>query len=298
MFVITKDISLDFCGFPTKNGVSVYYTVSVYGEKRFFVLNECQKMSRKTPLPYRKTASPMRTEVRVDFVGKRSSTNPSPSSCILRSFRCRISDLFGYKMGGKESKPKEEKKTWDGRKYNVGEELFKGVTPGMIFEAKVGKEDQKPPSRHTIFGANTVVAKELRKSLAKADISLRFRFVHDRYIPKQLFESDETWMVDYMEKEAVDYVINGSSHVYMLNEFEYATRVWKEKWPKFVQLVVDSCIKHKAKLIFLDNDMVYATADVGNMTEESSEDPESKKGKVRKECGEIIMNNIKSGNAT
>ena len=201
-------------------------------------------------------------------------------------------------MGGKESKPKEEKTTWDGRKFNVGEELFKGVTPGIIYNAKVGKEEQKPPIRHTIFGANTVVAKELRKALAKADISLRCRFVHDKYIPKQLFESDETWMVDYMNKEAVDYIINGSSHVYMLNEFDYSTSVWKAKWPAFVKLVVESCIKHKAKLIFLDNDMVYATADVGNMTEESKEDPESKKGKIRKECGEIIMNHIKSGKLT
>ena len=201
-------------------------------------------------------------------------------------------------MGGKESKPKEEKTTWDGRKFNVGEELFKGVTPGIIYTAKVGKEEQKPPIRHTIFGANTVVAKELRKALAKADISLRCRFVHDKYIPKQLFESDETWMVDYTDKEAVDYIINGSSHVYILNEFEYATRVWKDKWPTFVKLVVESCVKHKAKLIFLDNDMVYASEDVGNMTEESKEDPESKKGKVRKECGEIITNHIKSGKLT
>ena len=147
-------------------------------------------------------------------------------------------------MGGQESKPKEEKTTWDGRKFNVGEELFKGVTPGIIYHAKVGKENEKPPIRHTIFGANTVVAKELRKAMAKADISLRFRFVHDKYIPKQLFESDETWMVDYMEKEAVDYIINGSSHVYLLNEFEYSTSVWKTKWPTFVKLVVESCIKH------------------------------------------------------
>ena len=187
--------------------------------------------------------------------------------------------MFG--LFGGDSKPKEVKKTWDGRTYNAGEELMKGVTPGEIFQNKEGKEGQSPPMRHTVFGSGSMVAKEMRKALAARDPTIRVRFVNDKYIPKQLFESDETWKVDYMVPEAVDYIISGSTHVYLLNEFEYSTRVWKEKWPKFMKQVVESCIKHKAKLIFLDNDMVYAESAVGNMTEDSPLDPPSKKGKVR-----------------
>ena len=195
----------------------------------------------------------------------------------------RTGTMFGF-LGGGDGKPKEVKKTWDGRTYNAGEELMPGVTPGEIFQNKEGKEGQEPPKRHTVFGAGSMVSKEMRKSLAAKDPSIRVRFVNDKYIPKQLFESDETWKVDYMNKDAVDYIISGSTHVYLLNEFEYATRVWKDKWPKFMKLVVDSCIKHKAKLIFLDNDMVYAESAVGNQTEDSPVDPPSKKGKVGRGC--------------
>ena len=204
----------------------------------------------------------------------------------------RTGTMFGF-LGGGDGKPKEVKKTWDGRTYNAGEELMPGVTPGEIFQNKEGKEGQEPPKRHTVFGAGSMVSKEMRKSLAAKDPSIRVRFVNDKYIPKQLFESDETWKVDYMNKDAVDYIISGSTHVYLLNEFEYATRVWKDKWPKFMKLVVDSCIKHKAKLIFLDNDMVYAESAVGNQTEDSPVDPSSKKGKVGRGCCVVCIRTMR-----
>ena len=178
----------------------------------------------------------------------------------------------------------------DGEKYWSGKPLVDcpGVIPGFIPEFP-----NNSIPRHTIFGAGNPLSKEFRKALAEMDSTAKCRFVNSQYIPKQLFESDETYLIKYDDEMAIDYVVNMSCVVYIFNDFPYSTEVWKVCWPAFLQKVIQACIKHGSKLVLMDSELVYADSEIPNMTELSTIAPSSEKGKVRKELCGMIMNEVR-----
>jgi hypothetical protein len=175
-------------------------------------------------------------------------------------------DFFG--LGGGPAKPEKPQLP----------EISAGVVAGSVWKGPQGSN----PLRHTILGAGTVFCKAFRKALAERDPTAKCRLVKATGVPKQLFESDETYKCDFEQAAALDYVIQGSCVVYCMHEFEFDQTVWKAKWPKFMRAVLDACIKHKAKLVFVQfNPYVYSDSAVGNMVEDSEQEPSSVKGKVR-----------------
>jgi nucleoside-diphosphate-sugar epimerase len=77
--------------------------------------------------------------------------------------------------------------------------------------------------------------------------------------------------------------------------FDYKLKVWEDKWPKLMRAAIDACIKHKSKLVFFDNVYLYDKNAIPHMTEESAINPSSKKGMVRKEIAEMLLDEITSG---
>jgi len=65
-----------------------------------------------------------------------------------------------------------------------------------------------------------------------------------------------------------------------------------------MKVTIDACIKHKAKLIFFDNIYLYDIKTIGHMLEDSPINPPSKRGLVRKEIAEMLMNEVTVGNLT
>lgn len=114
--------------------------------------------------------------------------------------------------------------------------------------------------------------------------------------PKKVNESDELFPLDVNDLIRIDQAIVGSEVVYVTIGFPYQLKIWKEIWPAFMQTVIDSCKKHNAKLVFLDNVYMYAKSAIPNMTEDSPILPPSKKGEIRKQLHEMIMNEVEKKN--
>jgi nucleoside-diphosphate-sugar epimerase len=143
----------------------------------------------------------------------------------------------------------------------------------------------------TILGGGGAIGTELAKSLS--DFTNKVRIVSRN--PKKVNENDELMSADLSNREHVFKAVEGSEVVYVTIGFDYNHRTWKEKWPAFMQNVIDACKKYHAKLVFFDNVYMYDSNHLVNMTEETPVNPVSKKGKVRAQVAEMITDEFGKG---
>jgi nucleoside-diphosphate-sugar epimerase len=143
----------------------------------------------------------------------------------------------------------------------------------------------------TILGANGTIGSVLAKELK--NYTDKIRLVSRN--PRKVNESDELLPADLSLPGMVDKAVAGSEVVYLVIGFDYKIEVWEEKWPKLMREVIDSCIKHNARLVFFDNVYMYDIKEIPNMTEESAINPPSRKGKVRKDIAQMITDEVKTG---
>jgi nucleoside-diphosphate-sugar epimerase len=116
--------------------------------------------------------------------------------------------------------------------------------------------------------------------------------------PKKANEADELFPLDVSNLQQIDKAVAGSEVVYITIGFDYKLSVWRRMWPPFMQAVIEACQAHGARLVFFDNVYMYAKEAIPHMTEESPLDPPSKKGAVRKQLHEMIMNEVARGTLT
>jgi nucleoside-diphosphate-sugar epimerase len=143
----------------------------------------------------------------------------------------------------------------------------------------------------TILGANGTIGSLLAKDLR--NYTDRIRLVSRN--PKRINYSDELFPADLSNSEVVDKAVEGSDVVYLVVGFDYKTEVWQKKWPKLMRATIDACIKYKARLVFFDNVYMYAIDAIPHMTEESKINPPSRKGEVRRQIVQMIMDEVKAG---
>jgi nucleoside-diphosphate-sugar epimerase len=143
----------------------------------------------------------------------------------------------------------------------------------------------------TILGANGTIGSVLAKELITYTNKIR---LVSRY-PRKVNESDELFPADLSNPAVVDDAIKDSEVVYLVVGFDYTLKVWEEKWPKLMRATIDACVKYKARLVFFDNVYMYDINAIPHMTEESSLNPPSRKGAVRKRISEMIMDEVKAG---
>ncbi|MFL5787768.1 MAG: NAD-dependent epimerase/dehydratase family protein [Flavisolibacter sp.] len=148
--------------------------------------------------------------------------------------------------------------------------------------------------KQTILGANGTIGSVLAKELKNYTDDIRLVSRN----PKKVNDKDELFPADLSNPEMVDKAIEGSSVVYLVVGFDYNIKVWRDKWPKLMQATITACKKHNAKLVFFDNVYLYDINAIGHMTEDSPINPPSKKGQVRKEIAEMLMNEVKAGKLT
>ncbi|MEI7490708.1 MAG: NAD-dependent epimerase/dehydratase family protein [Bacteroidota bacterium] len=108
------------------------------------------------------------------------------------------------------------------------------------------------------------------------------------------YSNEETFKMDLLEAAATADAVAGSGVVYLLAGLQYDTGVWKADWPKVMDNVIAACVKHKAKLVFIDNVYMYGLVR-GWMTEETPYNPCSRKGEVRAEIANRLMDRVKKG---
>ncbi len=116
--------------------------------------------------------------------------------------------------------------------------------------------------------------------------------------PKKINETDELFPIDLNDLSQIDKAVAGSEVVYVVIGFEYKLSVWQKTWPPFLKSVINACKTHNAKLVFFDNVYMYSKSAIPHMTETSPIQAPSKKGEVRKELHEMIMNEVEKNALT
>jgi len=146
----------------------------------------------------------------------------------------------------------------------------------------------------TILGSGGAIGIELAKALKAYTSEIRLVSRH----PKKVNESDILMAADLLNPKHVYKAVKGSDVVYVTVGFPYYTKVWQDCWPKFIKNVIDACKEFNAKLVFFDNMYMYDPKYLDRMTEETPIKPPSKKGQVRAEVAQLIMDEVKADTLT
>ncbi|MCB0652201.1 MAG: NAD-dependent epimerase/dehydratase family protein [Saprospiraceae bacterium] len=146
----------------------------------------------------------------------------------------------------------------------------------------------------TILGAGGGIGIPLAKALKQYTHQIRLVSRN----PKKVNDTDELFSLDFNDLSQIDKAIAGSEVVYVVVGFEYKLSVWQATWPPFMKAVIEACKKHEAKLVFFDNVYMYAKSAIPHMTEDAPLQPPSKKGAVRKQLHEMIMEEVAQKNLT
>lgn len=112
--------------------------------------------------------------------------------------------------------------------------------------------------------------------------------------PQKINPQDELFIADLTDAEQTMAAVKGSDVAYLTVGLRYHTKTWQEQWPVVMRNVINACKIHKTKLVFFDNVYLYGKVD-GWMTEDSPIRPASKKGQVRAEIAEMLMEAVRSG---
>ena len=143
----------------------------------------------------------------------------------------------------------------------------------------------------TILGANGNIAKVLSSELRSQRIDLR----QVSRNPTSVHPGDELVKADLLDATQVSDAVKGSEIVFLVAGITYKTAIWKHDWPIIMRNTLEACIAHGAKLVFFDNMYALDPAKVGHLTEETPLNPQSEKGKVRKQILEMLWKEVKSG---
>jgi nucleoside-diphosphate-sugar epimerase len=143
-------------------------------------------------------------------------------------------------------------------------------------------------SKQTILGSGGSIGNDLAKELTHYTKDIRLVSRN----PKKINETDELFSCDLTDRDRVMEAVEGSDITYVTVGLEYKTRVWQEQWPRLLENVIAACKKHNSKLVFFDNNYMYDPSYLGHQTEETPINPSSKKGRVRAQLVEMIMNEV------
>lgn len=146
----------------------------------------------------------------------------------------------------------------------------------------------------TILGSGGAIGIPLATELKKYTNQIRLVSRN----PKKVNESDELYPIDLKDLSQIERAVAGSEIVYVVIGFEYKLSVWQKIWPSFMKAVINACKTHHAKLVFFDNVYMYDKSAIPHMIETSRIHAPSKKGEVRQQLHEMIMNEVEKNTLT
>ena len=144
----------------------------------------------------------------------------------------------------------------------------------------------------TILGSGGAIGIELAKALRKYTDEIRLVSRN----PKKVNETDELFAADLLNPTELENAIKGSEIVYVTIGFPYNYKIWKEKWPTFIKNLLEICETQGCKIVFFDNVYMYDKDHLNPMTETSPINPPSKKGEIRAQISQMIMDKTNKGN--
>lgn len=143
----------------------------------------------------------------------------------------------------------------------------------------------------TILGSGGAIGIELAKALTAYTKDIRLVSRN----PQKVNDSDTLFPADLLNPEELKTAIKGSEIVYVTVGFPYSYAIWKEKWPPFIDHLLEACALEGCKLVFFDNIYMYGADQLNPITEEATINPPSKKGEVRAAIAGKIMEYANSG---
>jgi nucleoside-diphosphate-sugar epimerase len=143
----------------------------------------------------------------------------------------------------------------------------------------------------TILGAGGNIGKLLAKNLFGENQPIRLVSRN----PQKVNESDHLFSANLLNPIETDKAISGSEIVYLVAGIPYKTKTWQEQWPLIMRNCLDACSRHQARLVFFDNMYMYDHSHINSLTEETPVKPLSKKGKVRAQIAQMLMNAVEKG---
>lgn len=143
----------------------------------------------------------------------------------------------------------------------------------------------------TIIGSGGAIGIELAKALKQYTNDIRLVSRN----PKKVNDTDQLFPADITDRDQLEKAVRGSDIVYVTVGFVYSHKVWEEKWPRFVEDLISACKGEECRLVFFDNVYMYDKEHLNGMTEDTPINPPSKKGKVRAEIAQMIMDEAKNG---
>lgn len=143
----------------------------------------------------------------------------------------------------------------------------------------------------TILGSGGAIGVELAKALKEftSDIRLVSRN------PVKVNETDQVYPADLTIRKELEAAVKGSEVVYVTVGFEYSHKIWTDKWPKFINDLIEVCKSNDCKLVFFDNMYMYDQNHLNGMTEDTPVNPPSKKGAIRAHIAKQIMEEAHAG---
>jgi len=143
---------------------------------------------------------------------------------------------------------------------------------------------------HVVLGAKGGVGLHVANQLSRQ--GLPFTTVQRGESPKGL----PGIQADLLDAQQALTALKGSTHVYLCTGLTYQSKVWQVQWPKLMQHVIAACEASGAKLIFLDNIYMYGPAPLPiPFDENTSQQPFTKKGEIRKTVADFMLRAIEEG---
>lgn len=112
--------------------------------------------------------------------------------------------------------------------------------------------------------------------------------------PKAINPTDQAMAADLTNADQVKAAIKGSEVTYLTAGLVYDINVWRSQWPVIMRNVIEGCKAAGSKLVFFDNVYMYGKVN-GWMTEQTPINPISKKGEVRAQIAQMILDEVKQG---
>ncbi|MDQ1165513.1 NAD-dependent epimerase/dehydratase family protein [Flavobacterium sp. SORGH_AS_0622] len=146
----------------------------------------------------------------------------------------------------------------------------------------------------TILGASGQIGEELAREL-KRNFTSDIRIVSRD--AKKVNDTDTVFSADLTIKEKAVEALKDTEIAYFTLGLPMNSDLWEKQFLLITRNVIDACKINQTKLVFFDNTYMYPQ-DNRLLTEETVFDPVGRKGKVRKEMAEMVLNEIKSGELT
>ena len=143
----------------------------------------------------------------------------------------------------------------------------------------------------TILGAGGAIGLELARILPEYTESVRLVGRH----PEKVVPSNELFEADLLDSARVTESVQGADVAYLVAGLPYKAAVWRAQWPLVMRNTIAACRASGCKLVFFDNIYMYDRDRLAPMDETTPVRPTSRKGAVRAEIAQQLMDAVAKG---